>query len=125
MEPVVLMRAALDCRLGSSPRRTSARRGMKRGRRVYPWHSALESTLPTIDLLTVQNVADLFQLRPRKVREHVRDHGLPHVRIGRAFRFRREDVDRWLAAHTQAAKRPGASRPSAVLPKYDWSKSHI
>ena len=78
--------------------------------------------MQTIELLTLQNVADLFQVRPRKVRDLVHDHGLPHVRVGRAFRFRRGDVDRWLAERTQAVPRPGATRSAVEVPSYDWSK---
>ena len=76
----------------------------------------------TIDLLTVQNVADLFQVRTRKVLDLVHNHGLPHVPVGRSYRFRRPDVDRWLEERTRAVPRPGASHPAADIPSYDWSK---
>ncbi len=79
-------------------------------------------TIQAIELLTVQNVADLFQVRPRKVLDLVHNHGLPHVRVGRPIRFRRVDVEHWLAERTQAVPRPGDAQQSEVLASFDWSK---
>ena len=78
-----------------------------------------------IELLTVRDLADLFQVRTRKILDLVRDDGLPHVRVGRAYRFRRADVDRWLADRTEAIPRLGASQRRAEVPNYDWAKPRI
>ncbi|MGI8802935.1 MAG: helix-turn-helix domain-containing protein [Solirubrobacteraceae bacterium] len=44
-------------------------------------------------LLTVPQVAGEFQVTPQTIRNWI-DHGtLPAVRVGRAFRVRRQDVD--------------------------------
>jgi excisionase family DNA binding protein len=44
-------------------------------------------------LLTVPQVAEQFQVTAQTIRNWI-DHGvLPAVRVGRAFRVRREDVD--------------------------------
>jgi excisionase family DNA binding protein len=44
-------------------------------------------------LLTVPQVAAEFQVTPQTIRNWI-DHGtLPAVRVGRAFRVKREDVD--------------------------------
>jgi len=44
-------------------------------------------------LLTVPQVASAFQVTPQTIRNWI-DHGtLPAVRVGRAFRVRREDVE--------------------------------
>ena len=44
-------------------------------------------------LLTAPQVAEEFQVTPQTIRNWI-DHGvLPAVRVGRAFRVRREDVD--------------------------------
>lgn len=47
--------------------------------------------------LTYPEVADLLRVSQRTVRDWVRFHDLPCVRIGRAVRFRPEAVGRWLA----------------------------
>jgi excisionase family DNA binding protein len=48
-------------------------------------------------LLTVPQVAAEFQVTPQTVRNWI-DHGtLPAVRVGRAFRLRRDDVDALVA----------------------------
>ena len=47
-------------------------------------------------LLTVPQVATAFQVTAQTIRNWI-DHGtLPAVRVGRAFRVRREDVDAFL-----------------------------
>jgi excisionase family DNA binding protein len=49
-----------------------------------------------LQLLTVPQVADEFQVTAQTIRNWI-DHGvLPAVRVGRAFRVRREDVDELL-----------------------------
>ncbi len=78
----------------------------------------------TLDLLTVEDLAARFQVRKRRIYDLVRDGGLPHLRVGRTLRFRPREVDRWLAARTQAVPLPGAAaqrRPD--LPPYDWSRA--
>ena len=76
------------------------------------------------DLLTVEDLAARFQVRKRKVYDLVRDAGLPHLRVGRALRFRARDVDRWLTARTGVEPIPGAAaQRHPDLPAYDWSKS--
>ena len=45
-------------------------------------------------LMTPQEVADHFQVSPTWVTRRVADGTLPHIRIGRVVRFRREDIDR-------------------------------
>ena len=48
---------------------------------------------PDRQLLTVPQVASAFQVTAQTIRNWI-DHGtLPAVRVGRAFRVRREDVD--------------------------------
>ena len=50
-------------------------------------------------LLTVQDVAGFLRVHPSWVYERTRRHGrdrLPHVKVGKYLRFRREDVLGWL-----------------------------
>lgn len=44
-------------------------------------------------LLTVPQVAAEFQVTPQTIRNWIDSGVLPAVRVGRAFRLRREDVD--------------------------------
>lgn len=75
----------------------------------------------SLNLLTLKQVADLFQLKPRKVRELVRE-GLPHLRWGRAFRFQRAKVEKWLESRTASVSFPGAAPRAPTLRKRDWSR---
>jgi excisionase family DNA binding protein len=83
-------------------------------------------------LLTVPQVASAFQVTAQTIRNWI-DHGtLPAVRVGRAFRVRREDVDAllerasadssslatrrslWEPATTTLPHRHGAAGPRSV-----------
>ncbi len=75
----------------------------------------------SIDLLSVSDLATLFQVRKRKVYDLVRDAGLPHVRIGRVLRFRGQDVDAWLRAQTVDVPRAGRAQRTHPLSTFDWS----
>lgn len=68
------------------------------------------------DYLTIYQVAELMQVHDRTVRNWVTRDGLPALRAGGEYRFRRESVIAWLEAratkpgthiskHTERAKR--------------------
>jgi excisionase family DNA binding protein len=77
-------------------------------------------------LLTVPQVAEEMQVTPQTIRNWI-DHGtLPAVRVGRAFRVRREDVDALLqrasADSTSLATRRDLWEPTTTtLPRRDGS----
>lgn len=48
-------------------------------------------------LLTAAEVAELLTVKESWVREATRDGRLPHHRLGRYRRYRREDIERWLS----------------------------
>ena len=48
-------------------------------------------------LLVASEVAELLAVKESWVREATRDGRLPHLRLGRYRRYRREDIERWLA----------------------------
>ncbi len=48
-------------------------------------------------LLSVQDVADWLNVKPSWVFDHHGVDGLPSVTVGRHVRFRRGDVEAWLA----------------------------
>lgn len=58
----------------------------------------------TVDrLMTVQDVADVFQTSPDTVQAMARSGELPGLRIGRAWRFRTSAVEAWARAREAAA----------------------
>jgi excisionase family DNA binding protein len=75
-----------------------------------------------LKLLTVEDVADLFQVRPRKVYDLVRDEGLPFVRMGRLYRFVRRELVRWQESRTAAHPVPGTTTAAPALLTRDWSR---
>jgi len=53
-------------------------------------------------LLDVHDVARLLDIHRNTVRRLYTSGGLPHIRVGRSVRFRRQDIDDWVAAQRQA-----------------------
>ena len=53
--------------------------------------------MPPAPLLTVEQVAEEFQVTTQTIRNWIDGGALSAVKIGRSFRIRREDVDRMLA----------------------------
>jgi excisionase family DNA binding protein len=56
-------------------------------------------------LLEADDVASYLGMRTDWVYREVRAGRLPHIRLGRAVRFRRESIDAWLEAHERATTR--------------------
>lgn len=48
------------------------------------------------EILTLEQVAELLQVSHPTVRRAVREQGLPCTLVGKQYRFRRADVDRWM-----------------------------
>ena len=59
--------------------------------------------LATSRLLEADEVAEYLGMRTDWVYREVRAGRLPHIRLGRAVRFRRESIDAWLEARERAA----------------------
>ena len=60
------------------------------------------------DILTVSEVAKYLRINPQTVYRKAKTGELPAVRIGRAIRFRRTELEEWLnkgLAVTQSATR--------------------
>jgi excisionase family DNA binding protein len=49
-------------------------------------------------LLLAAEVAELLTVKESWVREATREGRLPHLRLGRYRRYRRQDIERWLEA---------------------------
>lgn len=69
-------------------------------------------------MLTIDQAAQLLSLSPRTVRSMVKDGRLPAVRIGRAVRIRRGDVERLVALH---AGQPASPRFHSAVTVKDHS----
>lgn len=54
-------------------------------------------------LLEADDVANYLGMRTDWVYREVRAGRLPHIRLGRAVRFRRESIEAWLEARERAA----------------------
>jgi len=65
-------------------------------------------------LLTAEEVAELLAVPPRWVREHTRGGLIPHVRLGRYVRYRREAVLGWLEEQEQGGAAWRKHRPRAA-----------
>ena len=48
------------------------------------------------DLLTAEEVAALLRVTPAWVYAQTRRHRIPHLRLGRYVRYRRETLDSWM-----------------------------
>jgi len=58
-----------------------------------------------IEVMTVSEVAEYLRVNPQTVYRKAKSGQLPAVRIGRAIRFRRVELDAWLAARTDGSGR--------------------
>lgn len=57
----------------------------------------MEQALHADRLMSVEDVAEFLQVRQSWVYGKVASGELPHVRVGRYLRFRRQEVLEWLA----------------------------
>jgi excisionase family DNA binding protein len=58
---------------------------------------------PGARLLEAEEVASYLGMRTDWVYREVRAGRLPHIRLGRAVRFRKESIEAWLEASERAA----------------------
>ena len=72
--------------------------------------------MPPAPLLTVNQVAEEFQVTTQTIRNWIDGGALAAVKIGRSFRVRREDVDRMLA-RAQAESGSLATRRDLWVPE--------
>lgn len=57
-------------------------------------------------LLTTREVADMLGVGISSVKDRVRERTLPHVRVGRCLRFRRESILAWIDAQERESVTP-------------------
>jgi excisionase family DNA binding protein len=64
---------------------------------------------PSADLLTAKEVAALLRVTPGWVYTETRRDRIPHLRLGRFVRYRREALDAWMReieSYTASPRRP-------------------
>lgn len=80
---------------------------VQRGKAVK-WSNPAEGEAPL--LLRAAEAANLLCLGRSTVFELIASGDLPSIRVGRAVRVRRVDLDRWIEERADAAGRPGQGR---------------
>jgi excisionase family DNA binding protein len=65
-------------------------------------------------LLTARDVADMLAVSERWVREHTRGGFIPHIRLGRNVRYRREAVLSWIDEQERVGARWRSHKPRAA-----------
>lgn len=63
-------------------------------------------------LMKAEDAAVLLNVKPSWVRDASREGRLPHIRVGRHFRYERMALERWAAEH-RIENEAGASRRRA------------
>ncbi|HNT24637.1 MAG TPA: helix-turn-helix domain-containing protein [Anaerolineales bacterium] len=59
----------------------------------------------TDTLWTTKETADYLRFKPGSVRALARQNEIPHIRIGRLWRFRKADIVEWVAQKNEEAKK--------------------
>jgi excisionase family DNA binding protein len=67
-------------------------------------------------ILTVQEVARYLRVHVMTVYRMIQRGDLPVVRVGRGWRFKQEQIDRWLADHETNSHRPVPPRRTPATP---------
>jgi len=52
------------------------------------------------EILTVQELAEYLKMNPRTLRSKARKGEIPSIKLGRQFRFDKEQIERWLSRKT-------------------------
>jgi excisionase family DNA binding protein len=66
-------------------------------------------TLPE-SVMTVQEVADFLRVNPRTVYRLAVRRKLPGFKVGTTWRFKRADIDDWIAAQSSCAHEQGEDK---------------
>jgi excisionase family DNA binding protein len=79
------------------------------------WRNPMpENIIQTKDahtILTVREVAEYLRISEAKVYRLVKERSLPVVRIGKAWRFRKDLLDEWLSQCTESNMKADDSQP--------------
>jgi excisionase family DNA binding protein len=72
--------------------------------------TAMMARKSTQQLLTVEQIAEEFQVTPQTIRNWIKGGALQAVRVGHVFRVRREDLDAMIARQQGEAAVLGSQR---------------
>jgi len=56
---------------------------------------------PIQEILTIREVADYLKVTQRTLYRLVQDGKLPAFKVGNSWRFRREDLERWISEQSR------------------------
>jgi excisionase family DNA binding protein len=76
----------------------------------YPSGTAHEIADPARDLLTAEEVASVLRVTPAWVYAQTRRRRIPHLRLGRYVRYRREALDEWIEQVESSSSLPPGRR---------------
>jgi excisionase family DNA binding protein len=66
------------------------------------------------EMLTIGDVARYLKLKPQTIYRWVQDGKLPGAKIGKAWRFRRSSIERWVDTYMKGdGVKPGSSSDGA------------
>ena len=76
-----------------------------------------KKTKDDLTILTVREVAEYLRMSQAKVYRLVKEHRLPVVRIGKAWRFRKDLLDDWLSQCTESnlERTPAMAPPKKIV----------
>ena len=66
-----------------------------------------QNTKEDLMILTVRDVAGYLRMSEAKVYRLVKEGGIPVVRIGKTWRFRKDLLDNWLSQCTETSLKAG------------------
>jgi len=80
---------------------------MKRARPKYPEpDQASEAGLDTSKIMTLREVCEYLNSSVASVNRLINNHGMPAFRLGMAWRFRRDAIDRWIESRHSTPTEP-------------------
>lgn len=80
------------------------------GQHLTDEQGAAESLAASDTLLTAEEVAALLQVTCAWVYAETRRHRIPHLRLGRYVRYRREALDAWMRQVEMSSTSPPSAR---------------
>ena len=63
----------------------------------------IKPTKEKLTIMTVHEVAEYLRMSESKVYRLAREHTIPVIRIGKAWRFRKDLLDDWLSQRAEAS----------------------
>ena len=71
------------------------------------------------EVLTVEEVARYLRVHPMTVQRWCRTGSLPAAKIGKAYRIKRDDLERWWGEHTAEGAAANGRRAPSPAPYVD------